>query len=384
MKPSVYCRCLLLMTLVPALLSGLVGCAGDATDEVQAADYHSVLSYTLRGSEDLELDREFVGLVTPSQNGSIGFELSGKISEILVDEGEEVRQGQALMMLDVSLLHTESRQLEAKRQQAKSDLKLVRANLKRLHSLQEKGYTSTQSVDEQTARESSLLAQLNQLQAGINANQLKIDKSTLKAPFDGVIGRRLVSLGQVVTASMPVYLLSLQQSNEAQIGVPVRMLEQLHSGDDLSVTVADKLFPVQLITKGAVIDPATRTVQLRLALPADSSVISGQLAYLSLPEKIHRSGYWVPLTALTDGLRGLWNVYVLMADADGSSYILEKRDIRVLYATAERAYVTGAIAEGESIVAGGMHRLVPGQQVVIAAPVEPTKKASVDVTLVEQ
>jgi RND family efflux transporter MFP subunit len=352
-----------IMTVIFSLLSG---CGQEDAGNEQL--FHPVTTITLQQSQQLELNREFVGVVTPSQNGSIGFELSGKIAQILVDEGESVTNGQALMQLDTRLLATETNQLIAQQRQVKSDLKLVNANLERLTALKEKGYTSTQSVDEQIARQNSLEAQLQQLRAGVNANAIKIEKSLLKAPFDGVIGSRLASLGQVVSAGTPVYSLLLQQSNEAQVGVPSRMLAQLAVGDALPVSIAGQQFSAQLITKGAVIDPATRTVQLRLALPIESDVISGELAYLTLPEHIEREGFWLPLTALTDGIRGLWNVYALV-DVGTGVYRIEKRDIRILYATGKEAYIQGAVLAGQHIISDGLHRYVPGQQVTLAEPV---------------
>ncbi|CAH0990571.1 Toluene efflux pump periplasmic linker protein TtgG [Sinobacterium norvegicum] len=355
---------IVLLSAITPIFTLLSGCGQGDTAKVEQ-HLHPVTTVALEKSQQLELNREFVGVVTPSQNGSIGFELSGKIAKILVDEGESVTNGQPLMQLDTRLLATETNQLIAQQRQVKSDLKLVNSNLERLESLKLKGYTSTQSVDEQIAKQNSLEAQLQQLRAGVNANAIKIEKSLLKAPFDGVIGKRQVSLGQVVSAGTPVYSLLLQQSNEAQVGVPSRMLGQLSVGDALPVTIGRQQYFAQLITKGAVIDPATRTVQLRLALPVESEVISGELAYLTLPEQIEREGYWLPLTALTDGIRGLWNVYALSEQGNGV-YQIEKRDIRILYATGKEAYVQGAISEGEQVVSDGLHRYVPGQQVTLA------------------
>jgi hypothetical protein len=146
------------------------------------------------------------------------------------------------------------------------------------------------------------------------------------------------------------------------------MLAQLAVGDALPVSIAGQQFSAQLITKGAVIDPATRTVQLRLALPIESDVISGELAYLTLPEHIEREGFWLPLTALTDGIRGLWNVYALV-DVGTGVYRIEKRDIRILYATGKEAYIQGAVLAGQHIISDGLHRYVPGQQVTLAEPV---------------
>jgi hypothetical protein len=75
----------------------------------------------------------------------------------------------------------------------------------------------------------------------------------------------------------------------------------------------------------------------------------------------------VPLSALTDGLRGLWNIYPLQPQAEPGLYKLQSRDVQVLHATATDAFVTGALADGERVLSTGLQRLVPGQIVKLAA-----------------
>ena len=125
-------------------------------------------------------------------------------------------------------------------------------------------------------------------------------------------------------------------------------------------------YPVTLLNPGARVDSGSRTVKLRFALPESAEVIDGQLAYLQFSDVHDMSGYWIPLSAMTDGLRGVWNVFV-MSDKD-SQHVVERRSIQVLHANAEYAYVTGALTSGERLISDGLHRLVPGQAV------QPVKK----------
>ena len=73
---------------------------------------------------------------------------------------------------------------------------------------------------------------------------------------------------------------------------------------------------------------------------------------------IDDQGFWIPLTGLIDGLRGVWNVFVI-----GEDNQVERRSVQVLFANNQQAYVTGAISEGEQVIESGLHRLVPGQTV---------------------
>ncbi|GDY25202.1 RND transporter MFP subunit [Agarivorans sp. Toyoura001] len=313
-------------------------------------------------SDNYAVERQFVGQVIAKQRADIGFELAGKISNIYVDEGERVEQGAILMQLDTELLEIEYIDLQAQLQQLAADASLVKANLKRVKSLNDDGYASAQNVDELVAQQKSLWANKARIDASIKANRTRIEKSTLVAPYSGIIDRRTVSEGAVVGASQPVLTVLQKGANEVKVGVPVRLLEQVDMVKPKSVTVAKRHYAVDLVAAGGQVDPVTRTVQLRFALPDNDNLVSGQLAYLNVVETVEEPGYWIPVTAITDGIRGLWNVYAIVAQSDGH-FKLERRDVSVRYATEDQAFVRGALQAGEAIVATGMHRYVPGQTV---------------------
>ncbi|MGY5450965.1 efflux RND transporter periplasmic adaptor subunit [Agarivorans sp. MS3-6] len=333
-----------------------------AVNSAEAKNVAQVKSFVPVLSESYSVERQFVGQVIAKQRADIGFELAGKISQIFVDEGERVEQGDILMQLDTELLEIEFIDLQAQLQQLAADASLVKANLKRVQSLKTEGYASEQSVDELIAQQKSLRANKARIDASIKANRTRIEKSTLLAPYSGIIDSRTVSEGAVIGASQPVLTVLQLGANEIKVGVPVRLLEHVDMLTPKSVTVAKRDYSVDLVASGGQVDPATRTVQLRFALPENDRLISGQLAYLNVIERVNEPGYWIPVSAITDGVRGLWNIYAIVAKDDGH-YELERRDVSVRYATEDKAFVRGALKPGEAIVATGMHRYVPGQTV---------------------
>ncbi len=328
------------------------------------APAHHTESIVLTQQSSFTIERQFVGSVFAKQNANIGFELAGKVANLAANTGERVKQGSVLASLDTELLQIERDELYAQLAQTEADIVLVKTNLNRLNSLQKKGYTSDQSVDELKARQKSLFASKARINASLAANQTRIDKSQLMAPFDAQVGQRLVALGQVVSAGSPVFELLQLSDQEVKIGLPVRLLDKLDRtlNQHTQATIAGQTVPVSLITKGASVDPATRTVQLRFAIDPQFSFIPGQLAYLNLVEQQQQSGFWVPLSALTDGLRGTWNVFVLVKQ-DNKTWQIERRDVRVAHANREAAFIYGAIQDQERIIATGLHKFVPGQLV---------------------
>ncbi|WP_434340239.1 efflux RND transporter periplasmic adaptor subunit [Motilimonas cestriensis] len=344
------------------LLLCLLGCF--STSSQAEPSLHHTESIKLKQQDSFIIERQFVGSVFAQQNANIGFELPGKIANLLSNTGEKVNKGDVLATLDTELLQIERNELFAQLAQTEADTVLVKANLARLYSLQKKGYTSEQSVDELKAKQASLRANKARINASLAANQTRIDKSTLHAPFAAQIGQRLVAQGQVVSAGGPVFELLQLSEQEIKIGLPVRLLSKLDKSlnQQVNATIAGQTIPISLITKGASVEPATRTVQLRFLIPPKYTFIPGQLAYLNLKEQQDQTGCWLPLSALTDGLRGTWNVFALV-EGKNNTFTIERRDVRIAHANQGSAYVYGAVKDGERIITSGLHKLVPGQQV---------------------
>lgn len=163
----------------------------------------------------------------------------------------------------------------------------------------------------------------------------------------------------------PTFTLLSQHQNEALIGVPLKYLASISEKTMSTIRIGEQVFSSQRINPGATIDARSRTVQLRYSIPDTVSIISGQLAYLQDEIEFQSEGFWVPLTSLTDGLRGTWNLYEAREDESGNVQIF-RRSVQVIHAEEENAFVSGPIAQGDKIVTDGVHRIVSGQQVTIA------------------
>ncbi|MCL1139678.1 efflux RND transporter periplasmic adaptor subunit [Shewanella pneumatophori] len=343
-------------------VSFLSACQDPVVENKPQPSYQSVSTDSLELTDEYQFSQTFSGTIRSGNTTAIGFELSGKIKELAVDSGDNVKQGQLLAKLDTRLLLAEKNELNASLSQNKADLDLAKATLDRSLGLQQQGYVSEQQLDEQKGQLNSLLAAKTRLNASLLANQLKIDKSSLLAPFDGVISKRTHNLGEVVNLGSPVYTIIEHNNIQAYIGVPVTIANKLTTGQSVDITVRDQQFQGKIAGIGAELHPVTRTVDLRVTLPTSAQVINGELSYLNYQQTIASQGYWVPLSALTDGVRGLWNIYTL-GQADGDLFSIERRDVEIIYTAQDKAYINGAISPNEQYVSQGLHKLVAGQLV---------------------
>ncbi|MFB0912252.1 MAG: efflux transporter periplasmic adaptor subunit, partial [Glaciecola sp.] len=90
-------------------------------------------------------------------------------------------------------------------------------------------------------------------------------------------------------------------------------------------------------------------------------LISGDLVSLSVDVQMQKQGAWIPISALSNGVRGLWTLFVI--DKSSGSQVIQARSVYVEYMEQDRAFVSGAIVQGELLVVSGLHRLTPNQLV---------------------
>lgn len=339
----------------------LSACQKEVTEHATTTVLPTVTSQALILTPSYQHEQTFTGTIRAGNTTGVGFELAGKLNELQADSGIKVKQGQILAILDTRLLEAERQEIQASLAQTQADVDLATSTLKRNQELKKSGYVSEQLLDENRSQLNSLAAAKNRLLASQHANQLKLDKSILVAPFDGTISQKLHNLGEVVTAGSPIFTLVGNINPEAYIGVPVALAEQFHAGQQVQVSVQDQTFTAEIAGISAEVNPVSRTLQLRISLPQDARVINGEIAYLHQLQQIEQAGYWVPISALTDGIRGLWNLYVIANDEQQS--IIERRDVEILYTTQNMAYIQGAIQPNEIYVSQGLHKLVVGQAV---------------------
>ncbi|MGB6300844.1 MAG: efflux RND transporter periplasmic adaptor subunit [Rivularia sp. (in: cyanobacteria)] len=376
---------------------------------VQTQQVQPVNSYSVK--------RFYNGTVVPRRITHVGFERSGKLETIAVDEGDKVKAGKILAFLDTKTLKAQQRELLAQRAQLvaqlkelqagarsqtiaaakanvnklKSQLQLARIKNQRRKNLYQQGAISQEQFDETTSSLNSKQANLEesqsklnellagtrpekieaqkasieQLDAKIASLEIELEKSILKAPFTGTIAANLVDEGAVIPMGNPVFRLVENGILEAHVGVPVAVANKLKSGKTLPVEIGEKNYSARVISKLPELDPSTltATVVLNLNSEAIGKVTSGQIVRLQMNETVSDTGYWLPTTALVKGVRGLFSCYVL-GEAEKSEYFrVERKDVEIIHNIGDRVLVRGTLLPGDRVIANGTHRVVPGMLV---------------------
>ncbi|MEO1763773.1 MAG: efflux RND transporter periplasmic adaptor subunit, partial [Cyanobacteria bacterium J06629_18] len=391
------------------------------TKEVAVAKPLPVVTLRAKPVDSYQVMRTYTGEIAAIRTSELGFERGGKLVNVFVKEGDRVKSGQQIAKLDVSNLQMQKLQLEAQKAQAQArldefiagprqqdiaaaraavddiqqQLQLERTKLKRRKYLYNQGAISREQLDEISFGENSLNARLRQsqsnlnellagtrteqiaaqrasvkqLEASISELEINIAKSTVKAPFAGIVSARQIDEGTVVNTGQAVVRLVENTSPEARIGIPAVVVNRLQIGSNQKVQINNQNYSAKIASILPEVNSNTRTqvVVLKLESSLISQINPGQTVRLKLTDTIPTEGFWLPNKALTQGLRGLWTSYVLTkpssenTNAPRDAFMLEQRTVEILHQESDRVLVRGTLQPGDRIVANGVHRLVPGQ-----------------------
>lgn len=303
-----------------------------------------------------------VGVIEAKENSDVGFELSGQVSRFKVDEGDRVLQGEVIALLDTRRLEAQQTELNASLNRAKAQADLAKLTAARIAKLVEQNLESSQRLDEVNAELRAANAQVNEIQAGIARIRVEIDKSQLLAPFDGQITRRFVDTGTVVNAGQPVLGLTANTALEARFALPATLAKHTNVGATLLLETNEARYQGVVRAKLPQRALQTRTVDVMVEIQGNAeNLLPGDIVTATLEQEHSQRGVWVPVSALSNGLRGLWTLYVVDHEGDDE---LSSRSVEVIYTNGEKAFVRGALSEQDYVVMSGTHRLVPNQQVL--------------------
>ena len=288
-----------------------------------------------------------VGTLRADESVVIRPELAGRIEEIHFEEGQPVAKGDPLFSLDASFIEAEMREAEA-------NLALSRSSFDRAQDLIDRKLIAQADYDNARSR-------LAVDQARLSSAQTRLAKTEIEAPFEGVVGLRLVSAGDY--AEVGQELVSIVKLNPIKVDfrVPEVHLSQLEPGQAIEVTLdayPSEKFRGQVIAIDPQIDLVGRNVLLRAVVPnPDLKLKPGQFARLDLEVEQHEEALIVPEQALwPQGERQF--VYKV---EDGQAKLVE---VETGLRRAGQVEIVSGLAPGDEVVTAGQLKLHDGAKVM--------------------
>jgi RND family efflux transporter MFP subunit len=341
----------------------------------------TVSTLEIQQQQSYQLERVYGGQIKHRRESVLGFETGGTLFQVHVQEGDTVEQGQLLITLDQASAAADLAAAQAATQSAQANVKAHQAQLElsgltltRHRELAQKGHVSTQLLDELSQQrrinEANLLlaqTQLNTQQAKQNKAQVMLEKTVLRAPYDGIIQSQLVDEGSIVNPGAAVIRIVESGQIEAIVGIPQPMAHFLDKAETVNFLVNKMSVTGRLKTVLPQVDRSTGTVTSIFTLDGDF-LYAGSLTEMTMQVTVAEPGFWIPLSSLAESQRGLWSVMAVLqpdSNADGETKV-ESRLVEIIHRGESNIYVRGTLSSGDLIVASGTARVVPGQSVRIA------------------
>jgi RND family efflux transporter MFP subunit len=308
-------------------------------------------------------ERGFTGIISARVQSNLGFRVPGKVTERLVDAGERVRAGQALMRIDSSELALALNARENAVRVSRAEVVQATADEDRYRRLLATGWAPRQRYEQARAALDTANAQLAAAQAQAQVARNENSYAVLVADADGTVVETLAEPGQVVAAGQPVIRLAHAGAREATINLPETARPALGSVAQVSLYgqgPARSTARLRQLSDAA--DPMSRTFEARYVLEGEAALSPlGTTVTVWLPRSSDdQQETEVPLGALLDAGTGS---AVWVVDPTGST--VARRAVQVRRLTQESAVVTGLNAD-ERIVALGAHLLRDGDRVQTA------------------
>jgi RND family efflux transporter MFP subunit len=267
------------MILLTTLLAGVIGLGaaaaiGLASDAAVKSDPRESpqLVETALARRNAGITRAFTGVISARVQSNLGFRVSGKVIERLVDVGQSVRAGQPLMRLDLEDLALARTAKDNAVVAARALAAQAAADEVRYRKLLADGWTTQQKYEQAKAARDSTAAQLAAAEAQAEVARNEAAYSVLLADADGTVVETLAEPGQVVAAGQPVIKLAHAGPREATVNLPETVRPSIGSTAQASIYGPSKVrSAAHLRQLSDAADTATRTYEARYVLEGEAS-----------------------------------------------------------------------------------------------------------------
>jgi membrane fusion protein (multidrug efflux system) len=298
------------------------------------------------------------GQIEAVQSIDLRPEVDGRIVVILISEGQEVVQGTPLFKVDDAQLKAQVAQLEAQRD-------LAQQALARAKELAQQNASSAADLEKAEA-------EARGAQAQYDLQRIRLERTTVRAPFAGVVGQRYVSLGDYVTSSTKLASLHTVNPQRAAFQVPERFARDLRPGQRVSfrvAAIAGRDFTGEVDFVDPVVQLPGRTILVKARVPNPARLLQpGMFIEARLVTAVRPNAVVIPEDAVVpaEGSNAAWVVVNGKAD---------RRKVSLGVRTPGFVEVTDGVKAGEQVVTGGLAMLAPGTPVMPRVVERPAKAA---------
>ena len=321
---------------------------------------------------DIPVLLDALGTVTPAAVATVRPQISGVLQKLTFSEGQLVKEGQVLAMIDPRPAQMSLLQATGQRQRDEAQLEAARVLLQRYQTLLAQDSIARQDVDTQAALVKQLQGTVTTDKAAEGIARINVGYTQVRAPIAGRVGLRTVDIGNLVGSSDANGIAVITQLSpiDVEFSVPQDQLPllqaRINAGATLPATAlyrtrTDTLATGRFTALDNQVDTQTGTVRAKARFTNDAAkLFPSQFVNIRLQMDLIKNAVTVPVTALRHGATGDY-VYVL----DPQAKTVAQHAVKAGQANAERVQIVSGLAGGETVVTEGADRLKDGAKVML-------------------
>ena len=343
----------------------LAGCSGKGASE-NVADGKKIPVKAARVSRGtITAYLQVSGTTQAFQQAKVGSKVEGVIKEIRADEGKAVNKGDVLLRLEPRDFMLGIDQARATLQQAEHDLEQQSHDWKRISALYDRRVIAKNRYDSMQASYSISRSRVEECRAVLGLAKQKYEDSVVRAPFDGVITKKMMHEGEV--SSLWAYkwealeIMDLS-SIKLECDISEKLKASLREGMDAEIKIdayPGEAFKGRITTVNPLVDPGQRTFRIKIIIPnLDRKLTAGMFARVRITLNRKENVLVIPGNEILERPDG----YFIFVVKDGAA---EQRQITPGDREENLAEIKDGLKEGELVVTEGSHRLQDGYKVDI-------------------
>jgi membrane fusion protein (multidrug efflux system) len=304
------------------------------------------------------------GELKPEREATVRAELGGSMTEVTVKEAQSVSRGALLARIEMRTLEDARDSATSAVRSAENQLVVVRREAERAEKLVEAGALAARDLDVARSNVASVEAQLADARARLASATRQLGDTIIRAPIAGIVSRRAVNAGDVVSAGTELFTIIDPSSMRLEASVPSDDLSRLRIGAAVEFTVRgyDKPFHGRIERIAPQADSTTRQVPIYVTAPnVGGRLVAGLFAEGRVVSQ-SAAGLVVPLNAVNTA-DAPWVLRVTDGKTERVNVSLGLRDPRT-----ERLQVASGLSEGDVLLRGTAQGIAPGTSVQVSSP----------------